>query len=435
MKKFEILLNNFYTASTLSISSNLDLINDYYVYITKNGGGIVNQYNVRGYLNDQKNQQITNDFFAYLTGNTSQDQALNILGSNKKLSDVFNDYYQTIILSGSNSSYTSIINQNLTGGSQIVGYTFNHPWSGYAPYKQLTGITQDINGSTNLTQGTIIWDDYTTEQSYFVPVYLERGTNQLARYKFDICNALINKKTASFYLNFSGITGAFFGYSNLPAVMSNSNQVNTLTPGELAIDNLALIDSNVLTNISAVNLISSSSADLNSAPSIYTADTKIHTLLSCFVDINLETNENVGIKILPKVSFQLSQYDVNEGDVFNIRVDLNSPSVSGAEQVVVQMVFPTPNTLSSNFNTLIPGIDFTMSQTYPTTLTWAIGEQYKNLSFSATTDLSLESAELFSLKLINPINLNIGAVESTIVNIMDMTDPLLAVIEAGQGRG
>ena len=426
MQNFEILLNNNYTASTQSSSSALDLINDYYVYITKNGGGIVNQYNVRGYLNDLRNQQITNDFFAYITGSTSQDQALNILSSDKKLSDVFNDYYQRIILSGSNSSNSAVINQNLTGGSQIVGYTFNHPWSGYAPLKQLTGITQDINGSINLTKGSVIWNDYTVEQSYYIPIYLERGTNQLARYKFDICSVLINKKTAGFYPNFSGITGAFFGYSNLPAVISTNLQPQILTTSELILDNLVLAEINAnIIQPNQISLIQNSSEDLISAPTISTADTRIHTLLNCFADINLETNENSGMLFLPKVSFQFSQYDVNEGTVFNIRVDLNSASINGNEQVVVQMILPSSNAP-------ILGIDFLASQTYPITLTWAAGEQYKILSFNIISDLILEGTESFFLKLINPVNIDIGAVESTIINIIDMTSPLVASIQTGQ---
>ena len=457
MQNFEILLNNSYTASTQANIFDLDLINDYYVYITRNGGGIVNKHNVRGYLNDPRNQQIINDFFAYLAANTSQDQELNILGSDKKLSDVFNDYYQRIILSGSQSFSTAVISQNLTGGSQIVGYTFNHPWNGYSPSKQLTGITQDINGSTNFTNSTIIWDDFTTEQSYFIPVYLERSTNQLARYTFDVCDVVINKKTAGFYPDFSGITGAFFGFTNSPIVQDNSsNSIDTIIgPANFAGDLSAVGLSEILDStsigttigpanfggdLSAVGLITSSSLDLSSAPTTSISNTRIHTLLSCFVDVNLETNENVEIKVLPKVSFQFSQYDVNEGSNlvisnFVIRVDLNSTSVNGSEEVTVQMILPPFNALSSNFNTLKPGTDFTMSQTYPITLKWAIGEQYKNLSFATIGDLSLENTESFSLKLINPINVDIGAVESTVINIIDTTDPDEAIIEAGQGRG
>ena len=63
MNSFQILINNRFTGNTSTTSSILEFDSDYFVYINKNGGGIVNPFNVRGYLNDSRNQQITNDFF------------------------------------------------------------------------------------------------------------------------------------------------------------------------------------------------------------------------------------------------------------------------------------------------------------------------------------------------------------------------------------
>ncbi len=365
MKNFEILLNNKFTASTQAITSGLDLINDYYVYIIKNGGGIVNQYNVRGYLNDIRNQQITTDFFAFLTGNTSQDQTLSILNSDKKLSDVFNDYYQRIILSASQTSNTAVIQQNLTGSNQTIGYSFNHPWSGFSPSKQLTGITQSINGSINKTQSTTLWNEFTTEQSYFIPVNLERGTNQLSKYKHDICDVFINSTTAGFYPEFSGITASYF--------------------------------KNIQNN------------------SIVSTDTRLHTILNCFVDINLETNENkVAQSSQQKLSFQFDNYNINEGDSVQVRIALDSPSISGIEQATIGLY-------ASSINVATYIQDFVAIENYPITLSWSAGEQYKFLSFITKKDFYFENTESFLLRISNLINLDPGTIINTNVNIIDST--------------
>lgn len=100
MQTFEILLNKSYTSITNSeTTSALTFVDEYYMYTNTNGGGIVNFSNVRGFLNDAKNQQIINDFFTYLTGRTTKDQTINIVSSDQKLADVFNDYYQRLITS------------------------------------------------------------------------------------------------------------------------------------------------------------------------------------------------------------------------------------------------------------------------------------------------------------------------------------------------
>ena len=365
MKTFEILLNNRYSATTQALTSGLDLQNDYYVYINKNGGGIVNPYNVRGYLNDSKNKQITNDFFKFLTGSTTQDQALNIVTSDKKLSDTFNDFYQNSIISG-NSLSTSVVQQNLTGATQISASTFLHPWIGFAPDKQLTGITQEIYGTINDEQVSAFLEEFTTEQSYFIPVYLERGTNQLSRHKFDICDLFINSKTAGFYPQFSGITTAFFG------------------PGSTL-----------------------------STP-VFSADTRLHTLLNCFVDINLETDENVGLDIFKKVSFQNVSYSISEGNIVQIVVELNSPSISGIEKVTIEIINPLTNVAINNQ-------DYSSISTYPLTLSWAVGEQFKTIDFDILNDFFIENTESFNLKFSNFVNLDPGQISNTSVNIMDTT--------------
>jgi hypothetical protein len=395
MKNFEILLNKRFSASTQALTSGLDLENDYFVYINGNGGGMVNPYNVRGYLNDQRNIQITRDFFAFLTGSTSQDQALNILTSDKKLADTFNDYYQRVIISATQISSTAVIQQNLTGANSIVAYNYNHPWSGYAPNKQLTGITQEIYGAVNSTQPYNLWQEFTDEQSYYVPVYLERGTNQLARYKHEICDVFIDKQTAGFYPEFSGITSSYFGSASIANILANV--VNSAST------------SSIFNTLASINIPASTSTTSQ------TGDSRIHTLLNCFVDLNLATNENVGTAApLQKVSFQFSSYTINEGAILSVRVDLDGPSPGGIEQATINLINPVANPA-------IAGVDYLPFQSYPVTLSWSAGEQYKFLTFVSFQDYFIENLESFEIQISNIINLDPGNILNAKVDITDTT--------------
>lgn len=374
MKNFEILLNNKYSATTQAFTTGLDLQNDYYVYVNKNGGGIVNQYNVRGYLNDSRNQQITNDFLAYLTGSTSADQALNILTADKKLSDTFNDYYQRVIISATQISSTAVIQQNLTGTTQIVANDYIHPWAGYAPDNQLTGITKSINGPGLQTNSSLYLQDFTTDESYYIPVYLERGTNQLSRYKYDVCDVFINSTTSGFYPNFSAITNSYFSGQTQPT------------------------DS---------------------------ASTRIHTIVDCFVDLNLETNENAqSVSPNLSVSFEPNEFGnfayfqtAEPSPAFNyvtsatIKVKLDKPSVYGIEEA----------TISLYASDALLNTDFTASEIFPVTFTWDIGEQEKILTFTAKTDFIIEETEYFNLQISNLLNVEPGPILDAQVMIADTT--------------
>lgn len=358
MQNFEIVLNKTFTAATQIINSGLQLKDDYYLYLNSNGGGLVNAFNVRGYLNDPRNQQITNDFFSYLTGHTTAPgQVINIISSDQKLSNVFNDYYMSYVLSSSTPS-TAVIQQNLTGTTEIIASTFNYNWNGNAINNVLSGTPMGISGASLNNNSFPFLDSYTTEESYYIPVYIERGTNQLARYKYDVCDFLINYHTIGLYPNFSGI--------------SNSYSASTL--------------------------------------SATTGDSRIHTLLNCFVDINLETNENVTYNTTqPKVSFQFPTYNQSEGDVFSIRVGLDAPSALGVEQIVLNITGAASNPATF-------GVDYNGDHTYPFIMSWLPGEQYKYLNFVAYTDYYIEPTETFQLEIYNLINCDVGTYINSNVN-------------------
>lgn len=141
--------------------------------------------------------------------------------------------------------------------------------------------------------------------------------------------------------------------------------------------------------------------------------TKINTILQCFVDLNLETDENSSYSLnLPKISFEHPSYIVSEGQVININVSLENPSESGLEEVELGLVIN--NTSASDFSTL--------GQTYPQTLIFSAGEQTKILTFSVNEDLIEEGVESFDLILGFFTNTTPGQYITTTINIIDETN-------------
>ena len=106
----------------------------------------------------------------------------------------------------------------------------------------MSGTTRSVSGLTSFINAFPFLDSFTEDESYYIPVYINFTNKQLARYKYDVCDLFINNQTIGLYPEYSGITNAY-----TTTTLSGST----------------------------------------------TADTRIHTLLNCFVDINLETNENV----------------------------------------------------------------------------------------------------------------------------------------------
>jgi hypothetical protein len=127
----------------------------------------------------------------------------------------------------------------------------------------------------------------------------------------------------------------------------------------------------------------------------------------------LETDEQtVNPPELLIVSFEKSTTFAAEGDqAVQVKVSLNQPSVSGFEEATINL---TP--FATNFN-----VDFTALEQYPVTLTWAIGEQDKFLTFNINNDFEEELLEPFLLQITGIINLNPGNFVNTTVYIEDRT--------------
>jgi len=151
-----------------------------------------------------------------------------------------------------------------------------------------------------------------------------------------------------------------------------------------------------------------------------TGDTRIHTILQCFVDLNLETNENSKFSLdLLDVSFAQSTYTINEGQVIEVDVSLSQPSIKGWEEVEVGIVANAKKSMTDN--TSLSDFDV-LGETYPKTLLFSAGQQTHTLKFLANNDFFEENAESFDVILGFFTNVNPGQYITSTVNIVDQTN-------------
>jgi hypothetical protein len=170
------------TGETIPVNSELQNVNGYEVNNVQGlGGGIVNASNVRGFLSSDVNDIIINDFFTYLTGSTTTIEFAEIYNSDQKLSNVFNNYYSSSVLSNELPP-TSVIDESLSGtsGTTIIeNYIFE--MNGVAPSKGLDGIPLSINNSTRKLNVFSALTSFTHEPSYYIPIFIKRNHSQSDR--------------------------------------------------------------------------------------------------------------------------------------------------------------------------------------------------------------------------------------------------------------
>jgi hypothetical protein len=194
IQKHKILIS--LTGATTPINSTLQNVNGYSVNLIQGlGGGIVNYSNVRNFLNNENNLIIINDFYAYLTGATTQIEFIEIYNSDKKLSDVFNNYYNSSVV---NNQFppSDTIEQSLVGTTGVT-VVENHmfTYDGVAPAKGLQSIPLSINNTERKLRVFSALTTFTYEPSYYIPVFVRRSHSQTdrARVYFDNIMKEINE--------------------------------------------------------------------------------------------------------------------------------------------------------------------------------------------------------------------------------------------------
>jgi hypothetical protein len=158
------------------------------------GGGIVAPNNVRHFLADENNVNdfIINDFFSYLTGSTTTIEFAEIYNSDQKLSDVFNSYYESAIVN-SVAPPISVIDESLIGTTGITVVENQYfELDGVAPTKGLDYIPLDINDSTRKLRAYSALTTFTTDESYYVPVFILRNAKQMAGLTYQTCDEIVS---------------------------------------------------------------------------------------------------------------------------------------------------------------------------------------------------------------------------------------------------
>lgn len=130
----------------------------------------------------------------------------------------------------------------------------------------------------------------------------------------------------------------------------------------------------------------------------------------------IKSNFQIEQVLKKNISFENSSLSIDEGSSGDIVVFLNEPSFFGYESVDVSITTPSIPT----YDIAAESIDFQGSGfTFPITLNWGIGEQYKTLPISAFNDFIYEkNIEYFTIGLSNNQNSTIG---EGILNISSMT--------------
>lgn len=165
MQKFKIVLHNF-TGKTENSSvttgiagqdsdsaipstsgEQLQLKNNYYLYSSTIGNNIVNDNNVRDFLDSDRNENITLAFVEYIKKNTTIEQFRVIFYDNKKLAAVFNDFYKN----------------NVPGNNEI-----SNQLKGTVDSNITVEKTNDNGNIYSLTTKTLL--SKSNENSYFVPI-------------------------------------------------------------------------------------------------------------------------------------------------------------------------------------------------------------------------------------------------------------------------
>lgn len=215
MQKYRIIQNLDFSGITSDINSGITMTkgeqlvfsNNYFSYKTINGGEIVNDTNVRNFLDKTENESLAENFVNFLQSNTNFTEFKEIFYDNKKLAHTFNEYYKNI--------YVPNFNQNSSIQESLIytsGQTnFNNNFLNYQ--------NRISNQITSLVPTPITGD------SYFVNLKIDRTIKtapkrDYSEYFKDCIKGTYLDETYSF------INNIFINtlYANIPYITQNKNK-------------------------------------------------------------------------------------------------------------------------------------------------------------------------------------------------------------------
>lgn len=354
-----ILINNRFNSGQASVNSNLTLTDDYYTYVqTSLGGGITTEFNVRQFLSDETNDDVGNDFFNFLTANTTTQEFRNIFNSNQKLSSVFNTYYERSVVN-SQASGKDFINTELTGTSKVTIWTPNtFEWS--------ESKAIDLYGTK--MPGEI--------DSFISPERKGYGSKGRA--------ILTNiSEEESYYV---------------PVFLKQSNtQAATINFENLSRDCYKDIDQPDGT-------------------------VKKTLVKQCFVDINQSLSSDINSLYasisVNSINFGIRSVSVDEGDSYDLTINLAEPSIQGTEEVSVVVDTETTTALDSDYDFVVDGRAVIGKEL---TFSFSPGESSKTFTIRAKEDFTLDDSNRVMLKFNNVFNVSFSEQERLEVLIINTT--------------
>lgn len=199
MQKFEVLYNIAFSANTnlenlLTLDSseptlydtqqNINLNQEYFSYLPQVGVSLVNDLNVKAFLDKPENEKIALEFIDYLKSILTIEEFRDLFYDNKKLAEFFNDYYRKFINYSNQGISTDIVNNDIN-----LLDTKNSLFNADEKYLKTNSLT---NYFTNriLSNGNVLPNNYpnATRPSDFV-----NFTGDSENYYL---NVTINKKSA-----------------------------------------------------------------------------------------------------------------------------------------------------------------------------------------------------------------------------------------------
>ncbi len=169
MEKIKIVINKSFSGTSVNADSNSQtfaLSNNYYSYQEKPGGNIVNDNNVKNFLNDEKNEKLAQDFVNHLQIHTSVEEFKEIYYDNKKLASTFNNYYNTNIRS-----------QSLLTSENAIGHSVGNMT---ARSIQSNNFHPNTNSRINAAEN-ILFNESANEDNYCISVRLQKNFNTVER--------------------------------------------------------------------------------------------------------------------------------------------------------------------------------------------------------------------------------------------------------------
>ncbi len=310
-----VLINRFFSGSTEDSgvsSKSLKYSNKYFSNSSGNEIKIVDFSNIRSFLANKNNQKAVESYYAFLTASSSMNSAIlinpysndfiptaqfkAIYYDDEKLAESFNNFYNSSIIRGIDSSYSS--NPNVFNTSvknlltendktyfvtQKVFHNYylwqsNNPsFQAYSPKKEpiLNAVLDIYNGERDETLEEKYLEVSSEEESYYLNVFLTKRFTQISRSTFEACENIIYK-SLKYAVQFSQNPINIINYGGfLNSYESNSSSLNN---SSISTDNNSTINVNVFSKGTP-------------PPEVITTDIK-PSLIQCFVDPNFKFNED-----------------------------------------------------------------------------------------------------------------------------------------------